>query len=811
MSEHYQVAIIGSGPGGLSAAITAAEQGLSHILFERTGHLADTIYKYQKGKKVMAHPMRLPLQGSMPFDEGFREGILADWDAAAAKSGANIKMNAEVTKLTGQRGAFQITLGGGEVYTADEVIMAIGLQGNLRKVPVPGADRPWVQYQLDDPDAYQNERIAVIGAGDAGIENAVALASHNEVSIINRQPDFARAKPGNVALIEKAIRSGAIRAYANSSPARIDDNALVLDTAEGQAIVPVDRIIARLGAVPPRKFLEDAGIVFPSKDPATVPELTETYECNVPGLYIIGALAGFTLIKQAVNQGHEIIRRMAGDPVAPADEDLLRQRFEGAFPGAAVNDVLAYLREHVPVLAGLTMLQLREVMLESAIHRFRQGDTVFRRGDYTNSLWNIAEGSALVMVNEARPDLAVRIGEAEFFGELGLISGRRRTATVVAGDDSVMVEIPRRSMRRLQNSVQAIKAELDRVAMRRIIHTALARDRPISEIEDVIAGAELKRFKAYETIVQEGDPVDALYILRTGSATVSRVDNGREVALNYIAAGSLFGERGLLDDDARRAATIRATIASEAVRIPSEIVRASMDRMPELRAIFESAVQKQLDQTVRSALARAGRPETTGGEETAIASFLVNQGVGEATNAFIIDEGLCTRCGNCESACASTHDGISRVNRDAGQRSLSVLLPVACRHCENPHCMSDCPVDAITRAPTGEVFIDQQTCIGCANCHNNCPYGVISMVDPTSGHMEPQGWLGWLTNAVGLTKPKHVHHDPNAPHVTKAVKCDLCKDTGGSPACVAACPTGAAIRVAPETYMSWLRDGRGRS
>src|ERR1700761_2753977 len=242
MTEHYQVAIIGSGPGGLSAAVTAAEQGLSHVLFERTGHLADTIFKYQKGKKVMAHPMRLPLQGSMPFDEGFREGILADWDTAAAKSGANIRMKAEVTKLSGQRGAFQITVGGKEVITADEVILAIGLQGNLRKVPVEGADRPWVQYQLDDPDAYQNERIAVIGAGDAGIENAVALASHNEVSIINRQTNFSRAKPGNIDLIEKAIRSGQIRAYANSAPARIDDEALVLDTAEGQAIVPVDRI-----------------------------------------------------------------------------------------------------------------------------------------------------------------------------------------------------------------------------------------------------------------------------------------------------------------------------------------------------------------------------------------------------------------------------------------------------------------------------------------------------------------------------------------------------------------------------------------
>ena len=810
MAEHYQVAIIGSGPGGLSAAITAAEQGLSHVLLERTNHLSDTIFKYQKGKKVMAHPMRLPLQGSIPFEEGCREGILENWNVAAEKSGANIRLNAEVRKMSGERGSFQLTLPGDEIVTADEVILAIGLQGNLRKVPVPGADREWVQYQLDDPDAYQNERIAILGAGDAGIENAIALASHNEVSIVNRQPDFSRAKPGNVAAIEKAIRSGQIRAYPNSAPARIDDKALILDTAEGQSIVPVDRIIARLGAIPPRKFLEEAGIKFPSDDPAAVPELNETYECNVAGLYIIGALAGFTLIKQAVNQGHEIIRRMSGDPIPPADEDLLRQRFEPAFPGAAVNDVLTYLREHVPVIAGLTMLQLREAMLESSIFRFAKGDVVFKRGDYTSSLWNIAEGSAHVLINEARPDMAVRIGESEFFGELGLISGRRRSATVVAGEASVMVEIPRRTMRRLQASVKAIKAELDRVAMRRIVHTGLARDRPISEIEDVIAGADLKRYKAFETICAEGDPVDALYFLRTGSATVTRVENGREVALNYIAAGSLFGERGLLEDGATRAATIRATVASEAVRIDAAVVRASMDRMPELRAIFEGAVQSQLDQTVRTALARAGQVQSTV-DETAVTSFLMKQGVGEATNAFIIDEGLCTRCGNCESACASTHDGISRVNRDAGQRALSVLLPVACRHCENPHCMSDCPVDAITRAPTGEVFINQQTCIGCSNCANNCPYGVINMVDPTSGHKDPQNWLTWLLDSVGLPTPAPKPHDHNAPHAMKAVKCDLCKDTGGSPSCVAACPTGAAIRVAPETYMSWLRDGRGRS
>ena len=54
MSERFKVAIIGSGPGGLSAAGHAAAQQIPHILIEKTSHLANTIQQYQKGKLVLA-------------------------------------------------------------------------------------------------------------------------------------------------------------------------------------------------------------------------------------------------------------------------------------------------------------------------------------------------------------------------------------------------------------------------------------------------------------------------------------------------------------------------------------------------------------------------------------------------------------------------------------------------------------------------------------------------------------------------------------------------------------------------------------
>jgi Fe-S-cluster-containing hydrogenase component 2 len=151
------------------------------------------------------------------------------------------------------------------------------------------------------------------------------------------------------------------------------------------------------------------------------------------------------------------------------------------------------------------------------------------------------------------------------------------------------------------------------------------------------------------------------------------------------------------------------------------------------------------------------------------------------------------------------------VSRDKGKSAVSILLPLACRHCENPHCMTDCPPDAISRAPTGEVIIDQATCIGCSNCANNCPYGVISMVDPAAAQAGQPNWLQSLLTGIGLPAPRAAaaHHTAGAAHEVKAVKCDLCQGKSGGPACVSACPTGAAIRVDPETYMTWLREGRG--
>ena len=209
----YDIAVIGAGPGGLSAAAHAAELDVSHILLESSPRIANTIQKYQKGKHVMAEPGILPLRSPMDFDAGKREAILEGWEQGISRHNVNVRYSAEVSKIDGEKGAFTIGLVNGESVTAKHLVLGIGMQGNPRQLGISGDQASFVQYQLDDPGEYKDEAIVIVGAGDAAIENALALAPNNKVYIVNRKDEFARAKEGNLNLMMKAIESGEVECF----------------------------------------------------------------------------------------------------------------------------------------------------------------------------------------------------------------------------------------------------------------------------------------------------------------------------------------------------------------------------------------------------------------------------------------------------------------------------------------------------------------------------------------------------------------------------------------------------------------------
>lgn len=816
VTETYRVAIVGSGPAGLSAASRAAVLGMSHVLLEKTDHLSDTIYKYQKGKHVMATPSQLVLRSDIDFGAGKRETILDTWNSQAGDHKVNVRYHAEVKSIGGEQGSFRLQLADGTAIEAETVILALGTQGNPNLMRCDGGGLPHIQYTLDDPGAYIDEHIAVIGAGDAGIENALGLAAdpeqRNTVTIVNRNAEFTTAKDANIKALLAARDSGRVIVRTGTTPTLVEPGFITYDTPDGEAKVQCDRIIARMGSAPPRKFVEDCGVEFTSEDRVAFPKLSPTFESTKLGIYVIGALAGYPLIKHCMNQGYDVVEFINGNKeLKPADEPILEAKFKDLPGDKSVEEWLEFLRSNVTILNGLTPLQMREFMLDSDAQFYRSGETIFERYAPGSSLFSIASGSVEVLIDANDPSKIVRIDTGSIFGEVGLISGRRRGATIRAGEDSICVEISRAAALKLQSSVPTAKRAIERIATERQMLQLFGSGLVSSDLTEVLDNSEIQTVRAGNPVIVEGDEGDDMFIIRQGSMIVERKIAGKQVFLSYLPAGSYFGEMALIGNT-RRTATVKAAVKSEVIKLGGAAFKALLKRKPELLARVKSDMATRQD---LNAFIEAKKDSFSGIVDmySNVANFLVENGMGEATDVLLIDENLCVGCDNCEKACADSHEGLSRLDREAGRTYAHLHVPTSCRHCEHPHCMADCPPNAIHRGPDGEVFIDD-TCIGCGNCQRNCPYGVIRMeAEPP----KKPGLLSWMMLGMGpgpgepSKKWSYKNTDPNVEKPKKAIKCDMCSGIDGGPACVRACPTGAAIRVSPEKFLTVARlEGEGR-
>ena len=789
----FKVVIVGAGPGGLSAGARSAETQTSHILLEASSGIAKTISNFQKGKHVMAEPAVLPTRAAVGFSAGTRESVLEGWESGISQHEVNIKFNANVTKIEKTAQGFELNLSDGSQITSDNVVLSIGMQGNVRKLGTEGEDLAFVQYQLDDPDEYIDETIVVVGAGDAAIENALALAGHNDVYILNRRDEFARAKEGNLTAIMGAIDKGTLNCIYNANAVKVtslsEDSEthrlnFQIKTKEEEIDLKCDRIIGRLGALPPRKFLESVGIEFTSDDPTAVPIVSPKYESNIPGLYVIGALAGYPLIKQCLNQGYEVIETISGREVEPADEALLWDKFQNVAGINSVDEGIELVRSSIPLFESLSPLQLREFLLDSEIHSPKEGEKLIEYNDYTNTFFTVLQGKVNVKIKPSDPEPTLELGTGKFVGEMSLISGRRRSTSVYAGTKCVVIETPRRSMNKLINSNDSVKRAIDEAFMIRAIKMHLAPEVEEEHLAEIVKNATLEKFEADQELFNEGDQGDSLYLIRSGSVTVSKSIGEKNTTLAYLPAGNYVGEMALMTD-MPRSATVKAAVSTETIVLKGKDFRNLLSKNPDTKHQLELLIAQRLQQN----------KEKKSGHGEGLVEFLMEQGLGEATDVLLIDESLCVRCDNCEKACADTHGGMSMLDREAGPTVAGVHVPTSCRHCEHPHCMKDCPPDAIHRTPEGEVYI-ADNCIGCGNCEQNCPYGVIQMAVKNTAEPRPL----WKQILFGLDP--YPTPSKNEGGAKTAAKCDMCKELPQGPACVRACPTGAAIRVSPEEFIS---------
>ncbi len=258
------VAIVGSGPGGLSAALTCVQKGLSYVVLEKEQLIASTIARYPKGKLVMAEPYDTLNLSLLPVFDSAKEQLIPIWRELLDRVGIKIRQgeSVEAVQKAGD-GTFDIRTTVG-AYRAQRVVLSIGTRGKPRTLQVPGENLPKVFSLLEDPDEWRGRAVLIVGGGDSAVEAALALAdSGAKVMISYRGKGFNRAAPKNKQTIEAYASEGRIKAKLGSQVLGFENDTVTLALADGsQKRYPNDAAFVLIGADPPVQWLEKMGIKF---------------------------------------------------------------------------------------------------------------------------------------------------------------------------------------------------------------------------------------------------------------------------------------------------------------------------------------------------------------------------------------------------------------------------------------------------------------------------------------------------------------------------------------------------------------------
>jgi len=262
----YDLVIVGAGPAGIAAALTAKKHKLNFLILEQDS-LGGTVFTFPRQKIVMTSAMDLPLYGKVKLFETSKSALLDLWNAALSKNDITIKEHTKVESITNENGIFNIDTLTGEHITSKTVLLAIGRRGTPRKLGIEGEIQEKVAYRLLEPEDISGKNILVVGGGDSAIESALLLADQNNVTLSYRSEAFNRIKAKNGEKIKDAIVSGRVKVLFSTEPLYINKDSVVLTTSKkGEELyIENDLVYIFAGGELPTQFLQKAGVEITKK------------------------------------------------------------------------------------------------------------------------------------------------------------------------------------------------------------------------------------------------------------------------------------------------------------------------------------------------------------------------------------------------------------------------------------------------------------------------------------------------------------------------------------------------------------------
>lgn len=327
-SSDCDLLIVGGGPCGLAAALSAQREALRPLVLEASV-ICSTIANYPIYARFFSTAEKLSL-GDVPFvvaaEKPTRRDALAYYRSVVQHFQLPVRQYERVTRIEKAGDGFVVhSERAGRPYEtgARAVVVATGYFGSPNRIGVPGEDSPHVTHVYREGHEAFREQVVVVGGGNSAAEAALDLwRSGAGVTLVHFGPTFdKRIKPWVLPDFENRVKEGSIAVRWNSRVTRIDPDAVCIHTEERMERLEAARVYLMTGFAPDMTLLRQIGVPIdeqtgiPRHDPATL-------ETSVPGVFISGVVvAGFDANKVFIENGRyhgdKIVARILGKRPPP--------------------------------------------------------------------------------------------------------------------------------------------------------------------------------------------------------------------------------------------------------------------------------------------------------------------------------------------------------------------------------------------------------------------------------------------------------------------------------------------------------------
>src|SRR5688500_279477 len=340
----YDLIIIGCGPAGIAAAYEAKRAGLDYVVIEK-GLIGNTIYNYPVGLTVFSTTNELEIMpgGLKPAREKpTREELLSYYVRFVLEHELNVQKEETVTAVVrSEQGAIATGRGGDQstqnpitagpfftvatnknTYYAKTVLFAIGAMDHPRTLGVPGEDLPKVHDHFRETYPWVKKRALIVGGGNSAGEAALFLAAEGaDTTLAIFRGDWENADPKQGCIkywvkqpLEEELKKHCLKLFFLGKVLEITEDAVVLEDENGHRdVLPNDVVFVLIGADADLTMLKSLGVeTTASGKYGEVPVYDEqTFETNVPGVYVAGHFTNQRHIKGAIDAGKALVPGLA--------------------------------------------------------------------------------------------------------------------------------------------------------------------------------------------------------------------------------------------------------------------------------------------------------------------------------------------------------------------------------------------------------------------------------------------------------------------------------------------------------------------